>query len=262
MKAKSLKTFAFILGGAAAFSGAAMAASSGPLETGGNSIPATRDTSVQTPITGQSSPMPGSASGIGGSSADAAAPSATTAPGATSLPGATSSSNAGAAQADASASQATTGLTDADILAIITAIDSNEIKAATEAQKEKLGGKAKGYAKMLKKQHGANAEKSKKFSKKAGITPSEANQTAADLRAKGASELTTLASLDGKAFEKAYIDAMVTGHTEALQVIDTQLLPSAKNEDLRSHLKDLRGHVAHHLEEGKRLQETQASRAE
>ena len=254
MKAKSLKTFAFILGGAAAFSGAALAASSGPLETGGSSVPATRDTSVQTPITGQSSPMPGSASGIGGSSADAAAPSATTAPGATSIPGAMAS--------DTSASQASAGLTDADILAIITAIDSNEIKAATEAQKEKLGGKAKGYAKMLKKQHAANAEKSKKFSKKAGITPSEANQTAADLRAKGASELTTLASLDGKAFEKAYIDAMVTGHIEALQVIDTQLLPSAKNEDLRAQIKDLRGHVAHHLEEGKRLQETQASRAE
>jgi putative membrane protein len=257
MKAKSLKTLVFILGGAASFSGVALAASPGQLETGGESVPASRDTSGQISTPGQSSTMPGSGSGIGGSG-----PGAATTPGATTAPGPVTTPGGATPPTDPNTSQALTGMTDADILAVMTAIDSNEIKAANAAQKEKLGSKAKGYAKMLKKQHAANADKTGKLSKKTGITPSTANQTASDLRAKGESELTTLASLDGKEFEKAYIDAMVNGHTEALQVIDTQLLPSAKNEDVRTQIKAMRGHVAHHLEEGKRLQETQASKTE
>jgi putative membrane protein len=241
VKAKTLKTLAIILGGAAYFSTGAFAGT-GQHNTEGASVPASRDTSGQTS-------MPGSGSGTGGSGSPGSAQGATTTSGAVTTP-------------DAAQSQASMSMSDSDILAIMTAIDDNEIAAAGAAQKEKLGAKAKDYAKMLKKQHTANSDKTKKLSKKTGISPSTTNQTAMDLRAKGAGELATLVPLQGKEFEKAYIDAMVTGHTEALQVIDAQLLPAAKNDEVRAQVDEMRGHVSHHLEEGKRLQEVQASRAE
>ena len=240
MKAKSLKTLVFIVGGAASFSGAAsgpaLAASPGQLETGGQSVPASRDTSGQTSIPGQSAPMPGSGTGYGG----AGDPTST---------------------ADTSVYKATMGFSDAEILGAINAIDENEIAAANAAKKEKMGKQAMSFSKMLRKQHSANFDATRKLSKKLGISP-VSNQTADDLRSDGAKERATLVPLEGKAFEKAYIDAMVSGHSDALQLIDAELLPAAKNDEVRDHLNAFRGHVSAHLEEGKRLQEVQASRTE
>lgn len=240
MKAKSLKTIVFILGGAASFSGAAsgpaVGAAPGQLETGGQSVPASRDTSGQTSTPGQSSSMPGSESGYGGSG-DRASTS------------------------DTAMSQAAVAFSDAEILGAMNAIDENEIAAANAAKKEKMGKRAMAYSKMLRKQHSAHFDDTRKLSKKLGMNP-VSSQTADDLRANGAKELATLVPLEGKEFEKAYIDAMVTGHTDALQLIDAELLPAAKNDEVRAHVNAFRGHVSAHLEEGKRLQDIQASRTE
>ena len=248
MKAKSLKTLVLILGGAASFpyaaSGPGLAASPGQLETGGQSVPASRDTSGQTSTPGQSIPMPGSGTGLGGAGDRASTTD-------TSL----------ARTTDTLTSQAAMGFSDAEILGAINAIDENEIAAANAAKKEKMGDQAMAYSKKLRKQHSANFDKTRKLSKKLGMPP-VSNQTAQDLRSDGAKELATLVPLEGKEFERAYIDAMVSGHSDALQLIDAELLPAAKNDEVRAHVDAFRGHVSAHLEEGKRLQEVQASRAE
>lgn len=247
MKARSLKTIVFILGGAAAISSAAsgpeLAASPGQLETGGMSVPASRDTSGQTIIPGrpsampeEQSTMPGSGTGYGGSGDRSSTP-------------------------DTAMSQAAMDFSDAEILGVMNAIDENEIAAANAAKKEKIGDQAKAYSKMLRKQHSANFDETKKLSKKLGINPIS-NQTAQDLRDDAAKELTTLVPLEGKEFERAFIDAMVKGHSDALQLIDAELLPAAKNDQVRSHVDEFRKTVSAHLEQGKRLQEMQASRAE
>jgi len=41
------------------------------------------------------------------------------------------------------------------------------------------------------------------------------------LRVKGAGELETLVPLDGDQFAKAYLAAMIKGHTEVLAMIET-----------------------------------------
>lgn len=240
MKSKSLKTIVFILGGTAALSiaasGPSVAASPGQLETGGQSVPASRDTSGQTSIPGQSDAMPGSGAGLGGSGDRASTE-------------------------DTALTQAAMGFSDAEILGAMNAIDEKEIAAANAAKKEKMGDQAKAFSKMLRKQHSANFDKTRKLSKKLGMPPIS-NQTALDLRSDGAKELATLVPLEGKEFERAYIDAMVSGHSDALQLIDAELLPAAKNEEVRAHVDAYRGQVSAHLEAGKRLQEVQASRAE
>ena len=167
-----------------------------------------------------------------------------------------------AATAPNSGSQAATAnLTDPQILGAVAAIDKNEINAAKAAQKMKIGPEAMAYAKMLEEQHKMNEDKTKDLSKTLGIKQAK-SPTSEQLTKNGKSELKMLKEKKGSDFEKAYIDAMVNGHTEALQLIDSQLMASAKDPAVKTFLTDVRGHVASHLEQGKRLQGASASRTE
>jgi putative membrane protein len=151
---------------------------------------------------------------------------------------------------------------DAEIVATVLAVDSNEIGAAEVARKKKgLNKEVEKYAKMLHEQHKEDAKKYHKFAKKEKLDMVQ-DQEVKDLRSKGSDEATALSSKDGKEFEKAYIDAMVQGHTEALETIDGKLIPNARNPELKKMLNETRGHVSAHLEQGKRLQGAQASKAE
>jgi putative membrane protein len=151
--------------------------------------------------------------------------------------------------------------TDAEILGIVLTVDENEVAAATKAEKKKIGTGAMAYAKMLRTEHKADAAKTKKVAKQIDSKPAM-SKTADDLKTKGADELSMISAKDGPEFEKEYIDAMVTGHTEVLGLIDGSLIPNAHSDAVKKHLDEVRGHVAMHLEQGKRLQGAQASREE
>ncbi len=142
--------------------------------------------------------------------------------------------------------------TEAEVLSFVVAVDLNEILAAAEAQKKKIGQQIMEYAKMLHKEHGANMAKTLQVGQSIKVTPSDTKAVDA-LKKKGAGELAMLVPLDGKDFETAYLDAMIKGHDEALAMIDNKLFPAAKNDALKKHLTDTRMHVAMHLEQAKKL---------
>ena len=142
---------------------------------------------------------------------------------------------------------------DAVILATVIAINLNEVLAAAEAQNKKISQPTLAYAKMLHEEHGKNMVKTIKLGQEIGVTPLD---TAAvdKLKVKGAGGLAALVLLDGGKFERAYLAAMVKGHTEALNLIDSQLVKSAKNDTLKEHLTETRTHITAHLEKAKQLQ--------
>ncbi len=142
--------------------------------------------------------------------------------------------------------------TDAEVLAFVNAVNVNEILAAAEAQKKKIDQPVMDYAKMLHTEHGANMAKTAQLGLTIKVTPS-ITKAVDNLMKKGAGELATLVPMDGKDFETAYIDAMIKGHNEVLEMIDNQLMKTAKNEMLKAHLTETRGHVAMHLEQAKKL---------
>jgi putative membrane protein len=192
----------------------------------------------------------------------------------------TSGSATGTSGTDASANGAATGVTtnattgspaasgtamsakysDAEIVALDLTIDDNEIKAAQTAEKKKMGKDAMKLAKMLLKQHREDSNKVSKLAKKENITPSETASKVQELRDKGAADLQTLAAKDSMEFEQGYISAMVQGHTEALALFDEHLVKDASSSKLKKEMEEARKHVAHHLEEAKRLQGDRASR--
>ena len=144
--------------------------------------------------------------------------------------------------------------TDAEVLAFLAAVDVNEIVAASEAQRKKISEPVMNYAKMLHMQHGDHMGKTLMLGQSIKITPSDTKAVDA-VKVKGAGELAMLMPLDGKDFEMAYVDAMIKGHTEVLDMIDNKLMKNAKNDMLKTHLTETRKHIAMHLEEGKKLKE-------
>lgn len=144
--------------------------------------------------------------------------------------------------------------TDAEILSFVVAVDVNEILAAAGAQKKKISAPVIDYAKMLHTAHGENMAKTLQLGQSINVTPSDTKAVDA-LKTKGAGELATLISLDGEEFEAGYVDAMIKGHIEVLAMFDNQLLTAAKNDKLKAHLTETRGHIAMHLEQAKKLKE-------
>ncbi len=142
---------------------------------------------------------------------------------------------------------------DPEILSLILAVDTNEIVAAMEAGKKKLPEPVAEYAKMLHTEHGKNAADTMKLAQKADLTPVDTEKTNA-LRKKGAGELAMLVPLGDEEFAGKYVEAMIQGHQEALEMLDGPLSKNAENAAVKKHVTETREHVAMHLDAAKKLQ--------
>ncbi|MDP1603280.1 MAG: DUF4142 domain-containing protein [Legionella sp.] len=143
---------------------------------------------------------------------------------------------------------------DARILATVIVLNKNEIAAAQEAQRKSSNPAVRSYAALMIREHSRNLQETRNLAQKLGVRPEEGS-AAILLHKKGQHELAMLSGLQGRAFDKAYIGAMVKGHSEALHLIDQKLLPQAYNPAVRRHLEILRSHVLMHLQQAKLVQQ-------
>ena len=133
-------------------------------------------------------------------------------------------------------------------LGVLNAINSHEIAAGRQALDKGVSGDVAAFAQMMIDQHGENREKT------AAFDPDESSAQAQAQKARGEQELATLAQKSGDDYARAYVDAMVKGHTEALAALDDSLIPAATRPEVKAHLASTREHVAQHLERAKALQ--------
>jgi putative membrane protein len=141
---------------------------------------------------------------------------------------------------------------DSNALAIVATVDKDEIAAAKLALTKKMGKGANDYAHMMVTDHQANLTETKKLR-----GPGEASdKAAAPVKKDDEAMMAKLNPLEGKAFEQAYIDGMVEGHTNVLARLDTELLPNASDAKVKAHLQKTRDAVAKHLDAAKALQAT------
>lgn len=84
--------------------------------------------------------------------------------------------------------------------------------------------------------------------KKLNVTP-EDNETSKALAAAAAAKRDELSKLDGAAFDRAYIENEVAYHAQVNGALETLLIPSATNPELKSlletGLKLFQGHLQH-----------------
>jgi putative membrane protein len=138
-----------------------------------------------------------------------------------------------------------------EALGLLMAVNDHEIKAAQLAQGKSVSASTLAYAQMLEKEHTDNQARTREL--KPPVKQMDSAAVIA-LQEKGAAERAALAARDGSEFERAYIDAMVKGHAEALTRIDHRLLPAATDAAVRTHFTETRRHVAAHLARAREIQ--------
>lgn len=143
--------------------------------------------------------------------------------------------------------------TQAEALALVNTVNDHEMKLAEQAKSKHVSGDVMAYANMMSADHGKNMADTTALLDKNGGMPADSAKVN-EMKAKGDAETTQLATLEGHAYEHAYIDAMVNGHTEVLGKLDTVLIPAATDAAVKAHLQATRDAVQKHLEKAKSVQ--------
>lgn len=140
-------------------------------------------------------------------------------------------------------------LTDQQIAAITKDANSAEIDQAKLAEQKAKDPRVKSFAAMMVKHHTEAENKQTQL----GLTT--ASSPASVKMEKDAQDtLATLKAVSGSAFDIAYMNAQVDEHQKVADTIEHDLMPSAKNADLKAYLADIKPTVDSHLKNAKDLQ--------
>lgn len=137
---------------------------------------------------------------------------------------------------------------DEESLAMVHVINQHEIDSGKLALTRPAGEPTLALAKMLVQEHTQNDAMQAKL----GVAPRQTPAVMSLQRQKKA-EADKLAALPPDAFERAYIDAMVKGHTEAKQMLDKRAA-TASSPQVRTYLVQTRTAVENHLSKARTLQ--------
>jgi putative membrane protein len=139
-------------------------------------------------------------------------------------------------------------LTDPQIAHIAYTADEIDIEAGKLAVEMSKNQEVVSFAKDMIRDHEAVNKQALDLVKKLNVKP-EDNATSKDLTKAASEERKRLAKLKGAAFDKAYIENEVAYHKQVNGALETLLIPSAKNADLKdllqTGLKLFQGHQQH-----------------
>jgi putative membrane protein len=137
---------------------------------------------------------------------------------------------------------------DPQIAHIAYTADDIDIKNAKLALTKTHNKDVRDFADDMVRDHTAVNEKALALVKKLHVTP-EDNPTSQSLVKQADAERTKLSSLNGAAFDKAYVDNEVAYHKAVDHALETTLIPSAQNPELKgllqTGLKIFQGHEQH-----------------
>lgn len=140
---------------------------------------------------------------------------------------------------------------DGEIIAYMEALNNAEINAGKVAKDKKVDESVMKFADTMIDQHGQNLQQITDLSNKINIS---ADETAAvkDFTKQHDKDLADLSKLADDKFQKAYIKAMIKGHTNAEKMV-AKFEKEAQNAELKQYLGDTKRAVEEHLTEAKKL---------
>jgi putative membrane protein len=142
---------------------------------------------------------------------------------------------------------------DANIGAIVLAANQIDIDYGKLALSKSKNKEVLGFAQQMVTDHGAVQKSVIDLAGKLRLTPVE-NDTSNNLKAKSVEVMAKLKSLQGKAFDKYYVDNEVTYHKLVTDVIAGVLIPSAQNSELKAALQGAQTLFLGHLEHARNVQ--------
>jgi putative membrane protein len=138
-------------------------------------------------------------------------------------------------------------LTDAQIVSIMSTANTGEMDQANAALARGTSAKVKGFAQHMIKDHTQAGKDFTELAQKKALAGQDSD-VSHKLDTDGKSLLTRLESTPiGSDFDRRYMDAQVKEHQDLLDLLDSHLIPGAKDDDLTSLLKKVRAKVSDHL---------------
>ncbi|MBV8801164.1 MAG: DUF4142 domain-containing protein [Alphaproteobacteria bacterium] len=138
--------------------------------------------------------------------------------------------------------------TDPQIAHIAYTAGQLDIKAAQQALDKSKNQQVRAFAQDMVRDHTSVNDQALALCKKLGVTP-EDNDTSKNLVKDADAYRAKLASLSGAAFDKAYAEHEVAYHHQVNGALESTLIPSASNGELKSllqtGLKIFKGHEEH-----------------
>lgn len=123
-----------------------------------------------------------------------------------------------------------------------------DITAAKQAISKASNKDVKAFAQDMVRDHEAVNKQALDLVKKLNVTPQD-NDTSKTLSKQASDKLAELAKLSGPAYDKAYVANEVAYHKAVNSALETQLIPSATNAELKgllqTGLKIFQGHQQH-----------------
>lgn len=143
--------------------------------------------------------------------------------------------------------------TEGNVAALLDAVNGGEIEHGTAAQQQAQSPAVKAFAKMMVEHHTQARDKQAALMSKLAIKPVDTTKSK-ELQASAKTMLDSLKPLKGAAFDKAYVDAQVKGHQDALDLINKDLLPNIQSAEYKKLVEEMRGKVEAHLKAAQELQ--------
>ncbi len=151
------------------------------------------------------------------------------------------------------ASVSAQGVNDAQIASIVVTANQVDIDAGRLAASRATSDEVRAFARLMVTDHTGVNKAATGLASRLDVTPQD-NPTSQSLKADGEKSLAHLKTLEGAAFDKAYIDREVAYHQQVIDALDEILIPGATNEELEALLVKVRPAFVAHLEHAKRLQ--------
>jgi putative membrane protein len=137
---------------------------------------------------------------------------------------------------------------DAQIAHVAYTAGQIDVKAAKLALQKSKNKEVRAFAQDMVRDHTAVNQKALALVKKLKVTP-EDNSTSKSLSQQAQGTETSLKKLSGAAFDKAYVDNEVEYHKTVNGALESTLIPSASNPELKellqTGLKIFQGHQQH-----------------
>jgi len=140
------------------------------------------------------------------------------------------------------------GITDANIAAIVVGANKIDISAGRIALDRSTNSEVKEFAQRMVTDHQSVLDSAIQLVTRLGVTPQN-NDLVVTLAKQSNEHEANLKTLSGREFDKTYIDHEVAYHEAVIGVIKTQLIPGARNAELKDTLVSVvpafEAHLAH-----------------
>ena len=147
---------------------------------------------------------------------------------------------------------ATGAIPESNIAAVISTAHEGEVMHGEGARSKASREDVRAFASMMVTDHTAAGNRAREVFARNNITPMD-NDTSRTLRDNARRAWESLNTYSGVSFDRAYMQAQVDMHQWMLTSLDNNLIPSARNREMRELLTAQRGSVMTHLERARNI---------